>query len=216
MSSSHGRARRAHPAGARAPTAGGRESLSALEAELRREQERRQSVERRLGRVEAQLAALREAIATASRAGLGGADEVAPVPAGPAPRPRMIELARDRASQGEAYWLRRCEGFRVFAETRLLGTVEAVRFGRHHDRPDTLILAPSGPRHRRLHVPVEAIAEISPDEERITVSADPRAPRAARLRGQLRAVGRRLRPGPGEPTDEDDPVESLAEPVAEA
>jgi hypothetical protein len=216
VSSSHGRARRAHPAGARVPTAGARESLSALEAELRREQERRQWVERRLGRVEAQLATMRQAIATASRAEAAGADQVASGPAAPAARHRVIELTRDRASQGDAYWLRRCEGFRVFAESRVLGTVEAVRFGRHHDRPDTLILAPSGPRHRRLHVPVEAIAEISPDEERITVSADPRAPRAARLRGQLRAVGRRLRPGPGEPTDEDDPVESLAEPVAEA
>jgi hypothetical protein len=198
------------------PTGAARESLSALEAELRREQERRLSVERRLGRVEAQLAAMREAIATDARLQPGGADPGDTAPAVRATRHRVVALERDRASQGEAYWLRRCEGFRVFVGTRLLGTVEAVRFGRHHDRPDALILAPSGPRHRRLHVPVEAIAEIAPDEERITVAADPRAPRAARLTGRLRALARRVRTSPGESTDDAEPVESVAEPVAES
>jgi hypothetical protein len=45
-----------------------------------------------------------------------------------------------------------------------------VRFGRHHDRPDSLIVAAANRRQTLLHVPVETIAAISPEDKRVTLS----------------------------------------------
>ena len=45
-------------------------------------------------------------------------------------------------AQGEqaAYWLRRCQGFRVDSERRRIGIVEDVLYGAEHDRPSALLV----------------------------------------------------------------------------
>ena len=118
----------------------------------------------------------------------GGAQAAHGASVGPA---RLIEIPAVRALSDQAYWLRRCEGFRVVAGSRLLGTVEAVRFERRHDRPDSLIVVGSGPRRRLVHVPVEAIAEIAPDEDLIRLTSDARElPGDRQAGGVLRALAR--------------------------
>ena len=175
-------------------------TVAALQRELEAERGRRQATEGQLGELASQLAVLRDAVLAATGMHL------APTEAGPAarprPAPRLVELPRDSPPWGRAYWLRRCEGFLVEVDTHALGTVDALHFGRHHDRPDALIVALAGRRRRLCFVPVESIADVSPEEKRIILSSDPREPRADH-RGlvpfqPLARMIRQLRPQPAE------------------
>jgi hypothetical protein len=190
----HGRPR--HASRRAVPASDGREAFAALKSELRLERERRESIEQHVDQLEAQLAALAQAVETEHRPRPGGGAERAA--AGTATTPtRLVEIPASRALGDRAYWLRRCEGFRVVSGSRFLGTVEALRFERHHDRPDSLILAGAGPRRRLSHVPVEAIAEITPAEDLIRLAVDPRSPRRDRYgAGVLRALVRLARRHP--------------------
>lgn len=173
----HGRPRGAPRAAP--PASDGREAYAALKGELRQERERRESIEQHVDQLEAQLAALTLAVESdrETRAGDGASQASGRRATTPA---RLIEIPASRTLADRSYWLRRCEGFRVVIGSRSLGTVEAVRFERHHDRPDSLILVGTGPRRRLSYVPVEAIAEIAPAEDLIRLAADPRAPRRSR------------------------------------
>lgn len=149
-------------------------TLGALQRELEAERSRRQAIEGQLGVLAARLEAL-HAVLAANGTNLAPTDEV------PAARPRsasrLVELRRDAPGFGRAYWLRRCEGFLVEVGGHALGPVDALHFERHHDRPDALIVALDRRRRRLCFVPVENIAEISPEAERIILSSDPREPR---------------------------------------
>jgi hypothetical protein len=159
-------------------------AYAALKSELRQERERRESIEQHVDQLEAQLAALALAVESerATRAGDGAGQASGRRATTSA---RLIEIPAGRDLADRSYWLHRCEGFRVVIGSRLLGTVEAVRFERHHDRPDSLILVGTGPRRRLSYVPVEAIAEIAPAEDLIRLAADPRAPRRSRYGGRI-------------------------------
>jgi hypothetical protein len=56
----------------------------------------------------------------------------------------------------------------------VIGTVEGVRFGHRHDRPDALVVVWGRWRRRRLLVPAEQVEDTFPDAELIRLSADPR------------------------------------------
>jgi hypothetical protein len=66
-----------------------------------------------------------------------------------------------------AYWLCRCEGFRVEAPEGCVGLVDGVRFRTRLDRPDVLLVRVGRLRHRLLSVSVAEIAELLPAEGRI-------------------------------------------------
>jgi hypothetical protein len=72
-----------------------------------------------------------------------------------------------------AYWLSRCEGFRVDWQGGRGGTVEEVRFRSRHDRPDVLVVRVGRFRRRRLLVPADEVVSLSPRERRVVLSADP-------------------------------------------
>jgi hypothetical protein len=109
-----------------------------------------------------------------------------------------------------AYWLCRCEGFRVEAPEGCVGLVDGVRFRTRLDRPDVLLVRVCRLRHRLLSVSVAEIAELLPAEGRIILRG-PVGPvkggfpasrrRLLPLRGQLgamaghRSMGPRALPG---------------------
>lgn len=74
-------------------------------------------------------------------------------------------------AQGEqaAYWLRRCQGFRVDSQGARLGIVEDVLYGAEHDRPGALLVR-SGIFKRRLEaISVEDVEAIYPRAQRLSV-----------------------------------------------
>jgi hypothetical protein len=194
--SAGGRRHRSGPGRARnTPGAVAGEAIAALEVELAAERARREAIERRLDAQAAELDALRAAIASTRREEPRAADPALAAAARGLARPgRLVELPREPGGTGKAYWLRRCEGFTVEVGGESLGTVEAVRFGRRHDRPDTLIVIRGGHRHKPLLVPVDTVAEISPERAHVTLSLDPRE-RTSRRSGRAlaHALVRRLR-----------------------
>jgi hypothetical protein len=171
------------------------QSLAGIRSEVERERVRQEVIEQQLLLQATQLEALRREIA-ALRLGQPSTDELVLLEPGKhSSPPRLVELPRESAETGPAYWLRRCEGFEVHVGAKLLGTVEGVRFGSRHDRPDMLIVA-FGIRRSILRVPVELIEEISPDEQLVMLSADPRHQEPAVPRGDhalVDALTRRLR-----------------------
>jgi hypothetical protein len=80
--------------------------------------------------------------------------------------PRTVRFGID-------YWLSRCVGFRVDWPGDGRGTVEEVRFGARHDRPDTLLIRTGRLRPRRRLVPAEEVVSLHPWERRIFLGADP-------------------------------------------
>jgi hypothetical protein len=88
-----------------------------------------------------------------------------------------------------AYWLCRCEGFRVEAPEGRVGLVDGVRFRTRLDRPDVLLVRVGRLRHRLLSVSVAEIAELLPAEGRIILRG-PVGP----VRGGFLARRRRLVP----------------------
>lgn len=187
------------------PVAGRVDVITVLERKLEHERERRQATERELGVLRAQVAALCADVRKLEEL----VARVAPEHSEPrraVPRPgKLVELDRESEATGQSYWLRRCEGFRVVAGSDSVGMVEAVRFGRRHDRPDVLIVAGGGRRGRTWQIPVELITEICHADELILLAADPREP--PRHLGQVvvNALARimpRSKAGPASPLDQ--------------
>ncbi|TML49706.1 MAG: hypothetical protein E6F93_01190 [Actinobacteria bacterium] len=76
-------------------------------------------------------------------------------------------------AQGEqaAYWLRRCQGFRVESDGRRIGIVEDVLYGAEHDRPSALLVR-TGMLKRRLEaISLEDVEEIFPRAQRLSLRA---------------------------------------------
>jgi hypothetical protein len=76
-------------------------------------------------------------------------------------RPRRVGAAEPpRAdSVDREYWLRRCDGFTVQCDDRLVGIVDGVRFDSRHDRPDHLAVRHG---HRvRSHLNLVSIADVA-------------------------------------------------------
>ena len=73
------------------------------------------------------------------------------------------------ASGVDAALLVRCEGFEVDSPVGLVGFVEGLRFGSRIDVPDFLEVRGGRLGRELLLVPVEAVQEISPEEERVLV-----------------------------------------------
>jgi hypothetical protein len=76
-------------------------------------------------------------------------------------------------AQGEqaAYWLRRCQGFRVDSEGRRLGVVEDVLYGAEHDRPSALLVR-TGILKRKLEaISLEDVEAIYPRARRLSLRA---------------------------------------------
>jgi uncharacterized protein YrrD len=75
-------------------------------------------------------------------------------------------------AEGEqaAYWLRRCQGFRVeSAAGERMGTVEDVLYGAEHDRPSALLVR-SGIFKRRLEaISLDDVEAIYPRTQRLSV-----------------------------------------------
>ena len=74
-------------------------------------------------------------------------------------------------AQGEqaAYWLRRCQGFRVDSAGGRIGIVEDVLYGAEHDRPSALLVR-SGIFKRRLEaISLDDVEAIYPRAQRLSV-----------------------------------------------
>jgi hypothetical protein len=109
---------------------------------------------------------------------------------------RPINSWRWDETAEQAYWLRRCKGFRVCDSSGVLGSVDSIRFGDDLDLPETLVvLASHRWRHRRFEVAVSEIADISSEREQITLAVPgrdwllPAASRWSRL-ASPRSLGR--------------------------
>jgi hypothetical protein len=86
----------------------------------------------------------------------------------------LADLGFPRAIRfGSDYWLSRCVGFRVEWPSDGRGTVEEVRFGSRHDRPDLLLVRAGRLRPRRLLVRTDEVASLSPRERSISLSENP-------------------------------------------
>jgi hypothetical protein len=83
--------------------------------------------------------------------------------------PRTPSLGRD-------YLLARCEGYRVDADGRRVGTVADVLFRARHDRPDALVVRTGLLRMRFVVLSVDDVVEIVPREQRLQVSRSPALP----------------------------------------
>jgi hypothetical protein len=83
--------------------------------------------------------------------------------------PRTPSLGRD-------YLLARCEGYRVEADDRRVGTVADVLFHARHDRPDAIVVRSGLLRSRFVVVPVEDVEEIVPRERRLRLGRVPEPP----------------------------------------
>ena len=79
---------------------------------------------------------------------------------------------RDSA-YGRDYWLHRCEGFRVEAAGREIGTVHGLRFNGSIE-PDLLEVRTGLFGRRVLLIPVEQVKELLPKKRRIVLRASPR------------------------------------------
>jgi hypothetical protein len=75
-------------------------------------------------------------------------------------------------AQGEqAYWLRRCQGFRVDSEGRRIGIVEDVLYGAEHDRPSAFLVR-TGIFKRKLEaISLEHVEAIYLREQRLSLRA---------------------------------------------
>jgi hypothetical protein len=70
-----------------------------------------------------------------------------------------------------AYWLRRCQGFRVDSEGKRIGTVEDVLYGAEHDRPSALLVR-TGILKRKLEaISLEDVEAIYPRAQRLSLRA---------------------------------------------
>jgi hypothetical protein len=144
------------------------ELIVALEAALREERERTTELETRVELIEQRLAA-------ASPVAAAHPPSANQTKAPAAAVPTSIDSCRWDEADEETYWLRRCEGFRLCDSSGVLGVVDSVRFGHDLDRPETLIVvARRRWRRRRFEVAASELAEISPDQQQITLAVPAR------------------------------------------
>ena len=91
----------------------------------------------------------------------------------PEPREEIPALpsfpSSDEESRDHDALLVRCEGFEVDSPVGLVGVVEGLRFDSRIDVPDFLEVRGGRLGRELLLVPVEAVVEISPAEERVLV-----------------------------------------------
>ena len=83
--------------------------------------------------------------------------------------PSFPSSSSDEESRDHDALLLRCEGFEVDSPVGLVGVVEGLRFDSRIDVPDFLEVRGGRLGRELLLVPVEAVQEISPEEERILV-----------------------------------------------
>ncbi len=72
-----------------------------------------------------------------------------------------------------AYWLARCEGFRVDSPEGRYGRVEAVMFRVRPDDPDALVVRTGRLGRRLVLVPIEDVADVTPRRQRIDLARVP-------------------------------------------
>jgi hypothetical protein len=89
--------------------------------------------------------------------------------------PRTVVLRSPNSPPDRDYWLSRCEGFLVESPKGAVGVVDGVRFGSRIDRPDLIEVEFGRLRRRMLLIPVEEVEDVCGDEERVTLSHDPRS-----------------------------------------
>lgn len=152
--------------GARSP---GDEQLSALAddlavdlAELRRLQDEVQVQVVRVAALEGRIRALME------RPGEAPGEPENEPDAGPALPSFPSTTASDESSNRMAL-LARCEGFQVDSPFGPIGFVDGVRFGSRIDAPDFLEVRGGRLGRELLLIPIEAVEEISNEEERLVV-----------------------------------------------
>lgn len=102
-----------------------------------------------------------------------------------------------------AYWLARCEGFRVDSPEGRYGRVEAVMFRVRPDDPDALVVRTGVLGRRLVLVPADDVADVTPRRERISLARVPEdsgtdfvtevRSRLRRLAAESAAPGPRLR-----------------------
>jgi hypothetical protein len=78
---------------------------------------------------------------------------------------RSEAKARSADEDSRAYWLRTCEGFRVYSKDGQLGVVEEVRCS--NKQPEALAVRTGLFRTRLLIVPVDEVKRIVPREKRV-------------------------------------------------
>ncbi len=99
----------------------------------------------------------------------------APVEKDPAPEAQTPPLPSfpsgpaNEESGIDAALLVRCEGFEVDSPVGLVGFVQGIRFGSRIDVPDFLEVRGGRLGREVLLIPIEAVQEISPEEERVLV-----------------------------------------------
>lgn len=138
------------------------ELITALEAELVEERERANRLEDRINRLEQRLAP-----PTPAEPVQQSPDQGEPVSKTARP---TIDSWRWDESDERAYWLRRCEGFRVSDSSGVLGHVDSVRFLRELEEPDTLIVLNKRWPRRLCEIAVSEVAEIAPERREITLA----------------------------------------------
>jgi uncharacterized protein YrrD len=68
-----------------------------------------------------------------------------------------------------AYWLRRCQGFRVESKGRRVGIVEDVLYGAEHERPSALLVRTGTFRRRLEAISVDDVEAIFPRDMSLRV-----------------------------------------------
>ena len=136
--------------------------LAADLAELRRLQSELLDQVVRVAALEGRVRALVDASGGAPAAKAPKLDEETALPSFPSSSGH--EESRDHAAL-----LARCQGFEVESPVGLVGFVEGIRFGSRIDAPDFLEVRGGRLGRELLLVPVEAVQEISHEEERVLV-----------------------------------------------
>jgi hypothetical protein len=72
-----------------------------------------------------------------------------------------------RSTYGDAYWLRRCEGFLVETPTKRIGRVAGIRYGEQSNEPAVLEVRAGLFGRKMLLISVDEIAEIASEQSRI-------------------------------------------------
>jgi hypothetical protein len=86
----------------------------------------------------------------------------------------MLTMQRPNVTtDSRAYWLARCEGFRVDSPSGRYGLVEAVMFRVRPDEPDALVVRVGVLGRRLVIVPIEDVQDIVPRRQRVLLERVP-------------------------------------------
>lgn len=85
----------------------------------------------------------------------------------------MSAVDRTPTIDQRAYWLARCEGFRVDSPDGRFGLVEAVMLRVRPDEADALVVRAGVLGRRLVIVPIEDVAEIAPRRKRLVLARIP-------------------------------------------